>query len=611
MIILCVLIVANITAQETNKTYELTSEFKTITSEKGEAITLESGMLSVPEARNSDENRTISIAYYRLTSQSKTKRAPIFILAGGPGSSYLNSIHKENFFNEVTFYSNFTDVILFDQRGVGNSVPNLMCDEKKRIPLQDELTINNLKEVLSKFAAECQDYWVNQGVNLSAYNTDESASDINDLRKALGYEKIMLVGGSYGSHLGLHTIRKFPKTIEKAMFHGIEGPDHTWDIPSQTLNTLKRIAETIEASSYYEGKIPEGGLINALQSVIKKVEENPQLVTLSKGDQTLDVIVNEMIVKRVATYKAGRRGDPLLWPDLILDMYNGDFTFPAKAAVGMHRISGLNAMKFAMDFSSGISDKRKLKIKNDNATKVLGNINSDYTMQEETWKVSDLGKSFRTNIKTDIPILIIHGNWDTSTPIENAYDIMPTLTNGRLIEVETGTHNVLYECYRLVPDFSKMIANYITGNQVNFPKTIKLPKIQFPQVVSQAQESLWDACKSGDVEKVKLAISEGANVNALDTRASRSGRNPLNWAAYYGHAAIVELLIANKADVNGQNLTGFTALHHAVENNKLEMVQLLLSLGAEINKENKRGKKPIDIAIHNNNNTIIKVLKDH
>ena len=217
-------------SQEKDIRYSLTSEKKTITSENNKTLNVESEMFYVPENREFDNGRTIAIAYYRIKSESKNPTFPIFLLAGGPGGSYINSLPKEELFNEANFYSNFADVITFDQRGAGNSLPSLVCEGNEFIPLAETLSKNNLQKALRNLATNCSDFWKDKGVDLSAYNTDESASDINDLRKAFNYEKIMLVGGSYGSHLGLHTIRKFPNTIERALFHGIEGPDHTWDV---------------------------------------------------------------------------------------------------------------------------------------------------------------------------------------------------------------------------------------------------------------------------------------------------------------------------------------------------------------------------------------------
>lgn len=596
-------------SQEIGERYELTSEIKIITSENAKTLSAESGMFYVPENRENDKGRTIALAYYRIKSKSENPATPIFLLAGGPGGSYINALSKEELFNEASFYSHFADVIIFDQRGAGNSIPSLVCDGSQIIALNETLSKENLQKALRSLATKCRDFWEDKGVDLSAYNTDESASDINDLRKAFDYDKIMLVGGSYGSHLGLHTIRKFPNTIERALFHGIEGPDHTWDVPSDNFNVLKRISKKVENTEYYKGKIPKEGLIGVLEQVINRVEKNPEKVTLKKGDKKLDVLVDKRAVQAVAMYKAGKRNSPLDWPNLILDMYNGDYTIPAQLAVRMHQVSAPNAMSNAMDFASGISDKRRLKIESDTASQLLGDINYGYTLREGIWGEKDLGNSFRKNVVSDVPILLVHGTWDTSTSIENAYDVLPTLENGHLIEVVEGTHNALYELYEYHESFPEMVVNFIKGNDVEFPDKLELPAIEFPKKVVKEQEDLWDACISGNFEKAEKAIMKGANVNALDTRKSKSGRRPLNWVSFYGHPKIVKLLLAHGADINAQNKTGFTPIHHAAENNQKEVVLLLKREGADVSIPNKRGIKPMETALMKRNNAIAELLK--
>jgi len=65
---------------------------------------------------------------------------------------------------------------------------------------------------------------VHQGVNLSAYNTQESAADIEDLRIALGYQQLNLYGVSYGSLLVLDTMRFFPQSVRSAVIDGVVPP---------------------------------------------------------------------------------------------------------------------------------------------------------------------------------------------------------------------------------------------------------------------------------------------------------------------------------------------------------------------------------------------------
>ena len=79
------------------------------------------------------------------------------------------------------------DVIAFDQRGTGFSKPNLTCLDRLALPLNTPPAREAAIKELRDNAEDCAFYWHNiQRVDLTGYNTNESADDLEDLRKALG-----------------------------------------------------------------------------------------------------------------------------------------------------------------------------------------------------------------------------------------------------------------------------------------------------------------------------------------------------------------------------------------------------------------------------------------
>ena len=119
----------------------------------------------------------------------------------------------------------------------------------------------------------------------------------------------------------------------------------------------------------------------------------------------------------------------------------------------------------------------------------------------------------------------------------------------------------------------------------------------------------------GNIEGVKKAIADGANVNARDN----SG-NALNHATANrmprahligGHKGIVELLIAAGADVNVKNQRGWTPLYDAAIWDRKDIAKLLFDAGADVNAKDNDGKTPLDAAKEENKNEIADLLRKH
>lgn len=448
---------------------QLTTRTENVKLQNGTVVEVEAGELQVPESRKRPTGRRVTIPYYRLKSESQTPASPIFLLAGGPGSSWLDQFTKsdENA-REVAFYRTIADVVLFDQRGGGHSSPAMTCPQTGELAVDQPSDAAVVRGAVRGLLTICRDRWQKEGVDLAAYNTVENAADVNDLRVALGYKKVSLIGGSYGSHLALQVMRQFPKSVDRVVIYGVEGPDHTWDNPSAALATLTRIAAEAEAAPALKSHIPEGGLLKALERVIARLESEPQVVNT--------VVVDAGLVRRMARRGAGRRDRPNAWPEMIMALDRGDYSLLAKGRLDNRQLQLPNPVHFSMDCASGISAKRRRRHRADPAARLLGDINFEYESLCDLWPSEDLGESFRTNVKSDIPALVIHGTLDTSTPIENAREVAASLRNSQLVEVIGGTHGAIYNLYERWPPMRGLLAAFLAGKNVDFPRTVVDPR---------------------------------------------------------------------------------------------------------------------------------------
>ncbi len=100
---------------------------------------------------------------------------------------------------------------------------------------------------------------------------------------------------------------------------------------------------------------------------------------------------------------------------------------------------------------------------------------------------------------------------------------------------------------------------------------------------------LHTAVKEKEVGLTKMLIDKGIQIDARD----KSGMSPLHYAS---SIKIIDLLLANGADINAQTTQGQTLLHRAVEQNEAEIVSLLISRGGETNIRDQKGNYPLHIA---------------
>lgn len=490
-ILLGFLVISPICAQSTPSTQSkidgpegkpgiLESSIKMVANGQGDKVEAEVGTFLVPENRQNPTDKVIEIPFYRLKcTADESTAAPIFLLAGGPGASWIDRFRNEENFREVQFYRTMADVVLFDQRGCGHSRPKLEYSEQRQFPLLDPLDPEVVAKELREMSAACRTKLVDEGIDLSAYNTVENAADVDELRRALGYEKVTLIGGSYGSHLALAIMKQFPSSVERAVLYGIEGLDHTWDDPAGYLATLQRIAAAAEASPELAPHIPEGGLLAALQTVIDRLEDHPQQVTFRRRGKELTVVVDAHLVRRLVGFQAGRKSRINLWPELILDLYEEDYSNVVQGAYALRSLRLHRPVHYLMDCSSGISTARQSRYESDADTELLGDINLEYASLTDVWQVPDLGDEFRADFECAVPTLIVHGTWDTSTPIENAREVAAMLTNSRLVEVVTGSHGALYNLYEHWPPAHEKIGAFLCGQRVTFPSQVDLSGVKF------------------------------------------------------------------------------------------------------------------------------------
>ncbi len=438
-------------------------------------IKAEEGRLTVPENRSNPTGRKVKIHFVRFAANGQTPGYPTVYLAGGPGGSGTYSSAGDRFplFQRVREVG---DVIALDQRGVYLSEPYMVCPGSWDYPHDKPSDPDILAAAIAPFINQCVAEWGDKA-DLSAYNTRESAADLDDLRQALGAEKLNLWGISYGTHLGLAYIRQFPDRVNRAVLAGIEGPDHTYKLPGNVDRVLMRVAEAVAADPAAHAALPD--FIGSLKEFLARVEKEPVEVEVqdpeTKEEHT--VVLGRLDFQKGLFGVLGEREDI---EELLLravPVLQGDYSGVAQAVYGSRRNNRELVMSLAMDCASGATAVRRETIRRQAETALLGNApNYSLTAKCAAWPANDLGDTFRSPVRSDVPVLFISGTLDGKTPPSNAAEVMEGFPNGRHLIIEGGSHDD--DLFLSSPRIADTMIEFLKGGEPDL-NPIVLPPIRF------------------------------------------------------------------------------------------------------------------------------------
>ena len=199
----------------------------------------ECGVLTVPEDPAEPHGRQIGLQVARVGAISRRKQPdPLFVLAGGPGAG------------AAAFYASVApafarilrerDIVLVDQRGTGGSNP-LECTQP-----EDLLGHASTAEIVQATRACLAS--LAPRAKVAEYTTSLAVQDLEQVRAALGLERINLYGASYGTRVAQHYLRRFPARVRSVILDGVVpvgqpmGPATATDAEAALGNILRRCA---------------------------------------------------------------------------------------------------------------------------------------------------------------------------------------------------------------------------------------------------------------------------------------------------------------------------------------------------------------------------------
>jgi pimeloyl-ACP methyl ester carboxylesterase len=395
------------------------------------------GYLLVPENRSRASSPTIQLAVaVRPAPEGTGQLAPIVYLAGGPGGSALDDFTSDPQSWDYPF-ARTRDLVFVDQRGTGYSVPTLDCPELSEATSQDE----NPEE-------KCRERLLSDGVDLTAYNTAENAADISALREALGYAEWDLLGISYGTRLALNMMRDHPQGIRSVILDSPFPPNADTPV-DEALNVMESL-ETLFAGCARDDACDRAfpNLRQLFLETVARMNDEPE------GDFYGDDLV-------FAVVEALNNTDliPLLplviWEvaqgDLdILDEISQDGGFGRRQFQDDEDRSDSEGMYNSVichdEYAFGDYDAVERSVLDDIPDELEASmLNPVFEIFQmcELWEADTADAIENSPVFSDIPTLILVGEYDHATPPKWGRLTQETLSNSYLFEFPGMGHSLL------------------------------------------------------------------------------------------------------------------------------------------------------------------------
>jgi len=409
-------------------------------------------------------------------------------LIGGPGASFLEGLKRGNNKQRVPgldLYRGIGDVVFIDQRGYSER-GDVLKFKYRTIghPLDEPLSIARDTAAYVSISQGAVESFKRNGVDLRGYDVKECADDVNDLRRALAYDQIILVGQSFGSQWSFAVMRRHPEIVARALLTGVEPLDFSYDMPSHVLAAVQRMWWEAEKDPQLKPYLPTGGLMAAAREVLQRLETQPVKVSVKneKTGEPVTISLGKEDFQRTMNQEKGGTD-----PAFILSLYYGHYDEWGRSVLNFRQSRDAEEVIIGplIDTSLGVTARREYLLRNDPAAALLGQWDFDsYLATADIWPSKDVGDEFRNEIISHIPVVFVEGDWDTSTPIENTLSVAPYFMNGKVVIVEHGKHFALKQMVDDAPGIVLALLEFLrSGKTTQLPPrlTLPVPKFQAPK----------------------------------------------------------------------------------------------------------------------------------
>jgi pimeloyl-ACP methyl ester carboxylesterase len=364
---------------------------------------------------------------------------PFVYFAGGPGEA---AVPWGLFWAEqLAGLRSKRDVLLVDLRGTGRSgelaCPELRGEQSIQGFLDDFLPVDKVRACRDRLKKE---------VDLSWYTTDAAVDDVEEVRLALGYGPLNLMGSSFGTRAVLTYLRRHPRSVRTATLDGVLPPDVKLLVamPRNTQEALDGLIAECEGDPACRGTFPK--LREEVAAVLHRATTEPVRVELTdpEAGKTQELRLTRAAVAQTLRYMLYAPSEAVRVPLEVHRAAQGDWK---PLALSARSNGGMGGSAEGLYQSVTCAEEVAFVKDEEIASAVAGTFLGDFRIRRqraacEGWPIRDLGPDLHAPVVSDVPALLISGQRDPATPVSNGARAARTLKRSRHLIIADGAHSL-------------------------------------------------------------------------------------------------------------------------------------------------------------------------
>jgi pimeloyl-ACP methyl ester carboxylesterase len=444
------------------------------------------GTVQVPENRDRPGGRMLSLKVVVVPAHGQAHARNAFtFFGGGPGQSVTPMAG-----GIPPVYAGLLegrDLLFVDQRGTGGSSPlecNMRDPANPQSYLDDFLPLHR--------AATCRDSLA-RNADLTRYTFPDLAHDIEAVRVALGYDKLDLWGGSYGTRAAQVYLRMYPGSVRTVVLDGVVPPDFLQpaSYARDTEAALTGLARACHQDAACAAAFPDP--VGESHAVAQRLEGQPgvaevvdpetgRIVRLTMSRGTFAETVRKMMYEPTSAR---------LVPFVVHRAYEGDFRPAVRYGLADRRGSTGSSwgLYLALTCTEDVPFIDQAAAARENGTTLLG----DYRVRQQAdacagWPVGTVPANYHQPVSSDAPVLMVSGEFDPVTPPRGGVALRAIFPNSTHLVVPGAAHG--YSGMQGGECVDSMIVEFVRRGTAQGLDTSCVQRVSPPPFVLEVAETI-------------------------------------------------------------------------------------------------------------------------